>query len=193
VLARRPRTALPFLALAAFMAYFFRDPERVIPAGEGLVVAPADGRVMVAGPAEPGVAPPGPWMQVSIFLSPLDVHVNRVPVGGIVRRIEYRPGRFLAAYKPESAHENERNELWIDTGRHTVVARQVVGVLARRVVCRVVEGAVVETGQRFGLMKFGSRMDVFLPVGAALLVSAGQSVRGGESLIARLPTADPER
>jgi phosphatidylserine decarboxylase len=191
LLARRPRTALPFLALAGFMVYFFRDPDRAVPAGEGIVVAPADGRVMVAGPAEPAVAPPGSWLQVSIFLSPTDVHVNRIPVGGVVREISYRPGRFLAAYKPASAHENERNELWIDTGRHTVVARQVVGVLARRIVCRITEGARVETGQRFGLMKFGSRMDVFLPEGSRLLVTTGRIVRGGETLIAQLPGTPP--
>lgn len=186
-LARRPRAALPFLALAGFMTYFFRDPERTPPGGESLVLSPADGRVMVAGPAEPGVAPPGDWLQLSVFLSPLDVHINRVPVGGVVRRVDYTPGRFLAAYRPESASQNERNELWIDTGRHVIVIRQIVGVLARRVVCRVVPGAVVKAGDRFGLMKFGSRMDVFLPVGSRLVVHAGDRVRAGESILGHLP------
>lgn len=193
VLARRPKMALPFLALAGFMAYFFRDPERLVPTDPGIVVAPADGRVMVAGPGQAGVAPPGEWQQVSIFLSPMDVHINRIPVGGVVRRIEYRPGQFFAAYKPESGLENERNELWIDTGGHTVVARQVVGVLARRIVCRIPEGATVATGERFGLMKFGSRMDVFVPADSSLLVREGDVVRGGETLLARLPDLPRER
>ena len=170
-LGRRARLAVPFAALAAFMAYFFRDPERLPPGGEDLVLAPADGRVVYAGPAEARVAPPGTWLQVSIFLSPLDVHVNRIPVSGVIRRVEYRPGRFLAAYRPESAYDNERNELWIDAVGGTVVARQVVGVLARRIVCRVTAGTAVRAGDRFGVMKFGSRMDVFVPPGSQLTTS----------------------
>jgi phosphatidylserine decarboxylase len=173
------------------MVYFFRDPHRVAPPGDGLVLAPADGRVMVAGRADSLAAPPGAWQQVSVFLSPLDVHINRTPVGGRVTRVAYTPGRFLAAFRREAAHENERNELWIDTGRHTVVARQVVGVLARRIVCRIAEGATVVAGERFGLMKFGSRMDVFLPLEARLAVREGARVRGGESIIAHLPDAGP--
>lgn len=187
---RRPRLALPFAALAAFMAYFFRDPERIVPQGADLVVAPADGTVMVAGQPEPGVAPDGQWLQISIFLSPVDVHVNRIPYGGVVERVEYRPGRFLPAYRSESAAGNERSEVWIARGSKHVVARQVVGVLARRVVCRVGAGARVATGERFGLMKFGSRMDVFLPPESTIAVGPGQRVRGGETVIARIP---PER
>jgi phosphatidylserine decarboxylase len=183
---RRPLPAGLFLLLAAFMAFFFRDPDRRVPAGEDLVVAPADGRVMVAGTPEPGAAPPGTWLQVSIFLSPLDVHVNRVPFGGRVTRVDRRPGRFLPAYRAESGRENERTEVWFERGGRVVVARQVVGVLARRVVCRLREGATPATGDRYGLMKFGSRMDVFLPPEAILSVSAGDRVRGGETPIARL-------
>lgn len=181
-----PRLAAPWAVVAAFMAYFFRDPDRDVPGEGDVVVAPADGRVMVAGAAQPGVAPPGEWLQVSIFLSPLDVHVNRMPVGGVVRRVDRRPGRFLAAYRPESALDNARTEIWIDTGRELVVVRQVVGVLARRIVCRIGEGAVVRTGERFGLMKFGSRTDVFLPPSATLAVGRGERTRGGETVIARL-------
>jgi len=184
---RRPRLAVPFAALAGFMAYFFRDPDRTVPEGDDLVVAPADGKVMVAGAPEHGAAPAGQWLQVSIFLSPIDVHVNRIPYGGLVERVDYRPGRFLAAYRPEAATENERSEVWITRGSRRVVARQVVGVLARRVVCRVAVGARVATGERFGLMKFGSRMDVFLPPDAALGVRVGDRVRGGETVIARIP------
>jgi len=180
------------LAVAAlFMLWFFRDPERNVPSDSSLVVSPADGRVVVAGEPEPGVAPQGVWRQVSIFLSPLDVHVNRIPFGGTVTRVEFRPGRFLAAFRPESARENERSELWLERAGHRVVARQVVGVLARRVVCRAREGDVVATGQRFGLMKFGSRMDVFVPEHWELLARPGDRVRGGETPIARL--AEPAR
>lgn len=183
----------PLLALAAFMAWFFRDPDRRVPRGDDLVVAPADGRVTVAGGPEPGVAPPGSWQQVSIFLSPLDVHVNRVPFGGRVTRVDYRPGRFLAAYRAEAARDNERSEVWVERGGRVVVARQVVGVLARRVVCRLAPGQDVETGARLGLMKFGSRMDVFVPEDAALAVRVGARVRGGESVLARFPGVNPGR
>jgi len=151
------------------------------------VVAPADGRVVVAGDVEPGAAPPGEWQQISIFLSPMDVHINRAPIGGTVERIEYRPGRFLPAYKREAARENERNEIWIDHDGQTVVCRQVVGVLARRLVCRVNEGARLATGERFGLMKFGSRIDLFLPPAATILVRVGDRVRAGITIVARLP------
>ena len=173
------------LAGAAFMTYFFRDPERVAPAGADLVVSPADGTVMAAGVADPGTAPPGSWLQITIFLSPLDVHVNRMPIGGRVTRVDYSPGTFLPAYKPASGL-NERTEIWIDHDGQTVVVRQVVGVLARRVVCRVQQGASVAAGERFGLMKFGSRMDVFLPPSARLRVSRGARVRGGETVLAEL-------
>lgn len=181
--------SLPLLALAGFLLFFFRDPERRTEAAADEVVAPADGRVMVAGDVEPGAAPPGDWRQISIFLSPMDVHINRAPIGGRVQRIEYRPGRFLPAYRREAARENERNEVWIDHGGQTVVCRQVVGVLARRLVCRVSEGAVLTTGERFGLMKFGSRIDLFLPPSAALTVAVGDRVRAGVTIVAKLPAA----
>jgi phosphatidylserine decarboxylase len=189
---KRPGWAAPFAGLAAFMAYFFRDPERRVPVDPLVVVAPADGRVMVAGPAEPGVSPPGAWQQISIFLSPVDVHVNRAPYGGRLTRVEYRPGRFLAAYKQESALENERTELEVERDGHRVIFRQLVGVLARRIVCRVDAGETLQTGERFGLMKFGSRMDVFVEPGAQLLVKVGDRVVGGETVLARFeppPTA----
>src|SRR5262245_16444553 len=189
---RRPGWAAPFVGLAAFMAYFFRDPEREVPVDPLIVVSPADGRVMVAGPAEPGVSPPGTWQQVSIFLSPVDVHVNRAPYGGRVTRVEYRPGKFLAAYKQQSALENERTELEVERDGRRVIFRQLVGVLARRIVCRVDAGETLQTGERFGLMKFGSRMDVFVEPDAQLLVKVGDRVVGGETLLARFeppPTA----
>lgn len=183
--ARRYGWAAGFAALGAFLTYFFRDPERVVPAGEGLVVSPADGRVVIAGPTDGRWSPPGDWQQITIFLSPMDVHMNRTPVEGRVTRIEYRPGKFLPAYK-EDASANELNEIWIDHHGEPVVVRQIVGVLARRVVCRVSEGQQLARGERIGLMKFGSRMDVFLPKRAHLLVQVGQSVVGGETVLARL-------
>jgi phosphatidylserine decarboxylase len=140
---------------------------------------------MVAGAADPRWAPPGPWKQVTIFLSPLDVHINRSPVAGRITRIEYRPGSFLPAYD-EGSNDNERNEIWVQTEGHTVVVRQVVGILARRIVCRVREGDEVGRGERIGLMKFGSRMDVFLPEQASLRVGVGQRVIAAESVVATL-------
>jgi phosphatidylserine decarboxylase len=182
---RRYGWAAGFAALGAFFTYFFRDPERRIPAEPGLAVSPADGRVVIAGDADPRWSPPGAWKQITIFLSPMDVHMNRTPVDGRVTRVEYREGKFLPAYK-EDANENELNEIWIDHHGEPVVARQIVGMLARRVVCRITEGQQLQRGERIGLMKFGSRMDVFLPKRAQLLVQVGQTVVGGETVLARL-------
>lgn len=182
-LARRRGLAASFAVLGGFFAYFFRDPERQVPQDADVVVSPADGRVMIAGPADPRWAPPGEWKQVTIFLSPMDVHINRTPVGGRVLRVDYRPGKFLPAYN-EGSNDNELNEVWIDYGGRTVVFRQVVGLLARRIVCRIHEGEMLERGQRIGLMKFGSRMDVFVPADAQLCVSVGDSVVGGETILA---------
>ena len=185
---------IPFLVLAGFFLFFFRDPERLVHASADAVLSPADGRVLVAGPAVPAAAPPfdsaqgrpGEWLQISIFLSPMDVHVNRVPASGLVTRVSFQRGRFLPAYHHDAAATNERSEIWIDHNGRPIVARQIVGVLARRVVCRLAVGAEVHAGDRYGVMKFGSRMDVFLPVGAELRVKVGDTVRGGETIIAVL-------
>jgi phosphatidylserine decarboxylase len=177
--------AAGFAALGAFMAYFFRDPERVVPLDDGLVVSPADGKVMIAGPSDGRWSPPGEWKQITIFLSPMDVHINRTPVDGRVTRVEYRAGKFLPAYK-EEASGNELNEIWIDHHGEPVVVRQIVGVLARRIVCRIGEGQTLQRGERIGLMKFGSRMDVFLPPHAEIAVTVGQLVVAGETVLARL-------
>lgn len=186
LLVHQPGWAAPLALLAATFALFFRDPERRPPADPQAVLAPADGRVLVAGEAEPATAPPGAWQQVSIFLSPFDVHVNRIPVSGQVRRVDHRPGRFLPAYRHAAASQNERNEIWIDHDGQLVVCRQVVGFLARRVVCRVGPGARVRAGDRFGIMKFGSRADVFVPQTAELRVTVGHVVRAGETILAAL-------
>lgn len=191
VLAFAGATALAIvsLLLPLAIALFFRDPERTPAADRRAVLAPADGKVMFAGEAPAGAAPNGAWRQVTIFLSLLDVHINRTPVAGRVTRVDYVPGTFVPAYR-EDATRNEHSEIWIDHDGQPVVARQVVGVLARRVVCRVKTGDDLAAGERIGLMKFGSRMDVFVPPTATLTVAAGESVRGGETVIARLTSGE---
>ena len=176
------------VALAAFFTFFFRDPERTIPTTvtDKDVLAPADGRVLVAGEVIPDGAPPGSWKQISIFLSPMDVHVNRVPASGRVTRVSVLPGRFIPAYRHDAGSVNERSEIWIDHHGQPIVTRQIVGMLARRVVCRLSNGDDVRAGQRLGIMKFGSRMDVFVPHDATVTVNVGATVRGGETVIAVL-------
>jgi phosphatidylserine decarboxylase len=188
------RAAAVLLALPAGIVAFFRDPDRRVdgtPVDEDTVLAPADGKVMHAGPGQPGVAPPGDWQQVSIFLSVFDVHINRAPYGGRVTEVTYRPGKWLAAYKFESATENERSDITVERqvgGRtRTVVFRQIVGAVARRVVTRIQPGDHVGTGDRIGLMKFGSRMDVFLPPEVVLSISKGDRTVAGETVLGRWP------
>jgi phosphatidylserine decarboxylase len=178
--------AAPLLVLGGFFLFFFRDPDRPVGGDPGVVLSPADGRVMVAGAVTGQQAPPGTWQQVSVFLSPLDVHVNRIPIGGRVTRVQYHPGRFLPAYKAEAGDLNEYTEVWIDHDGHTIVFRQIVGILARRIVCRAREGDVVRAGDRFGVMKFGSRMDIFLPPDASLRVRPGDKVVAAISVLAEL-------
>jgi phosphatidylserine decarboxylase len=178
--------AVVFVLLAGLFLFFFRDPDRPITTDEDAVLAPADGRVMVAG-APPGQAcPAGNWQQISIFLSPMDVHVNRMPIGGRVTKVEYHAGRFLPAYRTDAGDLNEYTEVTIDHHGQPIVVRQIVGILARRIVCRVNEGAVVKAGERFGVMKFGSRMDIFVPSTATLAVTVNDRVVAGVTVIARL-------
>ncbi|GAB3070201.1 phosphatidylserine decarboxylase [Intrasporangium mesophilum] len=196
-LARKPRTTAALGLLTAGVTLFFRDPDRTpdtTPVTDpDVVLAPADGIVMHVGEPQPGVAPEGQWQQVSIFLSLLDVHMNRSPYGGRVVDVTHVPGRFLAAYRAESATKNERSEIVVErvVGGRTrrVVYRQLVGQLARRIVTRVQAGDEVATGERIGLMKFGSRMDVFLPPEVVLEVSKGKRAVGGETVLGRFPAA----
>ncbi|MCU1372110.1 MAG: Phosphatidylserine decarboxylase [Ilumatobacteraceae bacterium] len=189
------RLALPLLALPAAIAAFFRDPDRApergAPGDPDVVLAPADGKVMHVGAPQVGVAPPGDWQQISIFLSLADVHINRTPYGGTVTDVSHRPGQYLAAFRAESAQENERSEIAVESEvsgeLRTVVFRQIVGVAARRVVTRVGVGDVLGAGERIGLMRFGSRMDVFVPHGVRLEVQVGDRTVAGESVIARWP------
>jgi phosphatidylserine decarboxylase len=179
----KPWWSAPMIALALFTMYFFRDPERVVPSDPGLVVSPADGRVVDVCQVEHEGRP---QTRVSIFLSPLDVHVNRSPVAGLVREVHYSPGRFHAAWKQEASIENERNTITVETESGDVVFKQIAGVLARRVVCWKKPGDRVERGERIGLMKFSSRMDVFLDPAWDLAVRAGDRVSGGSSIIAHM-------
>ena len=181
--------ALPFLVLSAFFVFFFRDPDRTIPTGPNLVVSPADGRVMLVGDAPFTGTPAGDFHLISIFLSPMDVHINRTPVDGRVTKVEYHPGRFLPAYKTEAGTHNEWTEVWFDHRGTVIVCRQIVGILARRIVTRLEAGQTVERGQRFGVMKFGSRIDLFVPRSATINVKPGDRVVGGESVLATLTSA----
>ena len=183
-----PLAGAAFLVLTGFFFFFFRDPERVVTQADRAVLSPADGRVMVAGAPTGQALPPGSWKQISIFLSPSDVHVNRMPIGGTVTRVEYHPGRFLPAYKTEAGDLNEYTEVWLDHGGQTIVVRQIVGILARRIVCRATEGSVVKAGDRFGVMKFGSRMDIFLPESATITATVGDRVVAAVTVIAQLTT-----
>jgi phosphatidylserine decarboxylase len=174
-----------FFGAAAFVCFFFRDPHRVPPDDPKAIVSPGDGKVVFVG-ADDADSSPGS-KRVTIFLSIFDVHINRSPLAGVVESIRYRPGRFLPAYRDEAGRQNEQNELQIADGTFRVVVRQIAGVVARRIVCDVKENERLALGQRFGLIQFGSRMDIVLPDETELAVNAGERVRGGETVIARRP------
>lgn len=198
LVAGRWRLALALLTAPAAIGAFFRDPDRAADRGvlvdPDAVLAPADGKVMHVGNPQVGVAPPGEWQQISIFLSLADVHINRTPVGGRVVAVGHRPGRYLAAFRAESAQENEHSEIAVEfevRGQlRTIVFRQIVGVAARRVVTRIGVGDELVAGQRIGLMRFGSRMDVFIPPEAQIEVELGDKTVAGETVIARWPSPD---
>ena len=171
--------------LAAFFLWFFRDPHRTIPTGKGLIVSPGDGRVTETASI---TTPEGALQRVSIFLSVFDVHVNRAPISGTVSRVHYQKGRFLNAMNPASAERNVTTLCSLrgqsaDLGLE-VTFKQIAGLLARRIVCRCATGQTVERGERVGLIKFGSRVDVLLPANAELRVSVGDRVKGGASVLA---------
>src|ERR1700676_4985806 len=175
--------AIPFYLLAAFCLNFFRDPDRVIPPGP-YAVSPADGKIVAIKPDDAG------GLRISIFLNIFDVHVNRTPIGGKVACVTYKKGQFLVASTEDASDANEQNVITVDgviAGHPTrVVFKQIAGLIARRILCYVNAGSIVETGQRIGLMKFGSRMDVFLGPEWEMLVEAGQRVVGGSGILARI-------
>jgi phosphatidylserine decarboxylase len=169
--------------LAAFFLWFFRDPERTIPPGAGLVVSPGDGLVTETAPIN---TPDGPRQRISIFLSVFDVHVNRSPIGGVITSVRYQKGLYLNAMNPNSAERNEQNVVTVRGEGYEVTFKQIAGLIARRIVFNFAEGATVARGQRVGLIKFGSRVDVILPSTAELRVKVGQRVKGGASVLAAM-------
>jgi len=174
--------SLGLLALAGFMAFFFRNPRRTVPTEPGIVVAPADGRITIVKRADGQ----NTESLVSIFLSPLDVHVNRSPIGGEITEIAYQSGKFLMATNPRARLLNEQNTLTIRGSELTVRCTQIAGILARRIVCWKREGERVECGERFGMIKFGSRTDVVMPSSVEIVVEEGMHVRGGVTIIGRI-------
>lgn len=175
--------SLGLLAVAGFMAFFFRDPRRRVPNEPGIVVAPADGRVTVVRRAD---GQENSESLVSIFLSPLDVHVNRAPIGGEITEIAYKSGKFLMATNKKARLLNEQNTLTIRGAELTVRCTQIAGILARRIVCWKREGESVECGERFGMIKFGSRTDLVLPASVEIVVKEGMHVLGGVTIVGRI-------
>src|SRR5215475_7888287 len=184
------------IALTAWCFYFFRDPPRVTPLRDGLVVAPADGRISMVTfalpPAELGLGD-RPLPRVSIFMSVFNCHVNRSPVAGRIERIAYRPGAFVNAELDKASEDNERNSLVISTSGGRIGVIQIAGLVARRIVCFVREGQSIGAGERFGLIRFGSRLDVYLPDGTPALVSEGQTAIAGETILADFRLSDASR
>ena len=176
------------LILAAWCAYFFRDPRRVTPIDPTLVISPADGRVLAvaitAPPRELGLGEQS-RRRVSIFMSVFDCHVNRAPLAGLVKQIVYTPGKFLNAELDKASEDNERNGIVLETDHGPVAVVQIAGLIARRIVCFAKEGDGLVAGERIGLIRFGSRLDVYLPVSANVVVAEGQTAIAGETVIAR--------
>jgi phosphatidylserine decarboxylase len=184
-----PLALVPVL-LAAFFLWFFRDPERTIPVGAGLIVSPGDGLVTETIRLE---TPDGPRQRISIFLSVFDVHVNRSPIAGTISSVRYQKGLYLNAMNPASAERNEQNIVTVTGEGCEVTFKQIAGLLARRIVFLPTEGSVIGRGERVGLIKFGSRVDVVVPAEAELQVKPGVRVKGGSSVLARVPTVNGAR
>ena len=176
--------ALLGLAVTFFIAYFFRDPDRVVPVSDGAVISPADGRVVIAGKVDQTLYYDGPCQKISIFMSVFNVHVNRIPHEGLVEKIEYHPGKFVNASFDKASEDNERNAVFIitDRGKRLCVV-QIAGLIARRIICHIQAGDTVHRGRRFGMICFGSRLDVYLPADATVNVAVGDRVKAGTSIV----------
>ena len=185
------------VGLTVWCYYFFRDPERVTPSREGLIISPADGIVSAIEPAVPPVEmglDPAPRTRVSVFMNVFNCHVNRMPIGGTITAVAYRPGKFLNASLDKASDDNERNGLAVElTDGRSLAVVQIAGLVARRILCDVQPGDVLETGQRFGMIRFGSRVDVYLPDGVAPLVAVGQGMIAGETVLADLKAEEAPR
>jgi phosphatidylserine decarboxylase len=185
---RFPGSGTGVLLLAAFMVYFFRDPEREIPTGERIILAPADGKIVAIKPFPDWKGPFGePLVRISIFLSVFDVHVNRAPISALVQEVTHRPGRFMAAWEEDASQENEQTLIRFATPDGDVWVKLIAGLIARRIVCRVQPGHKVAAGARIGLIRFGSRADCILPEAVVLRVRRGQSVKGGSTILGVIP------
>ncbi len=185
--AGHPAALLPLAAGVGFCCYFFRDPERTPPAGEHLVVSPADGRVLEVRAEREERFLDAPATRVSIFMSPLDVHVNRSPVAGTVERVQHTAGRFRAAFADKASLDNERNAVVLESGGRRYLVVQIAGALARRIVCRRGAGDRLARGERFGMIMFGSRVDLFLPPDVTPRVAKGDRVQAGRTVVAEVP------
>lgn len=182
--------AIGLFVVSLYIAYFFRNPERIAPTGEGLVISAADGKVIAIGPAKEDIFSGGELLRVSVFMNLFDVHVNYAPVDGEIKQTKYHAGAFMNAAYDRAVEENERNGVLMETTRGTrVVLVQVAGLCARRIVSYLKVGARTVRGERIGLIRFGSRCDVYLPKSAEVAVQLGQRVRGGETILARLKEA----
>lgn len=180
-------TYIVSLALFLIVLQFFRNPKRSFTAGDQLIICPADGKVVVIEETEEGEYFKDRRLQVSIFMSPVNVHINRNPISGVVKFFKYHPGKYLAAWNPKSSTENERTTVVVEHKNGTpVLFRQIAGALARRIVWYVKEGDLVEQGKEFGFIKFGSRVDIFLPLGTKVNLQLNQVVKGGITVLAEL-------
>ncbi len=178
-------TIISFIT-SLFMFYFFRDPDRNIPVGEGLFVSPADGKIILIKDVYEKEFLRSNVKEISIFMSPLNVHVNRTPCDGKVIEVKYSPGKYMAAYKDEASLKNENIAMLLEGNYGRILVRQVAGFIARRAVCRVKPGDILNRGERYGIIKFSSRLDVFLPEDAEIKVKIGDTVKAGETVIAKI-------
>jgi phosphatidylserine decarboxylase len=175
-----------FLILTLFMFYFFRDPDRITAPDKNVFYSPADGKIIVITEAEEDEMMHEKALKISIFMSPLNVHVNRAPCGGVVKEVKHYPGKFLSAFKEEASKANEHITMLLESGHGKIVVKQIAGYVARRAVCRVKPGDTLAQGQRYGIIKFSSRLDIFLPLNTAVKVKLGDKVKAGETVMGEI-------